>query len=58
MVLEMVFKDQEERGPDYDSKPQFERVCQFDPDENMLVKALLEGLILIHEAKQLANISQ
>lgn len=54
---ELIFDDGE-RGPSDDLKLQFERVSQFDPEEKKIVKALLEGLILKHEARQLAQISQ
>lgn len=54
---ELIF-DSDERGPSDDLRLQFERVSQFDQDEKKIVKALLEGLILKHEAKHLAQISQ
>ncbi len=54
---ELIF-DEGERGPSDDLKLQFERISQFDPEEKKIVKALLEGLILKHEAKQLAQLSQ
>ena len=54
---ELIFDDNE-RGPSDDLRLQFERISQFDIEEKKIVKALLEGLILKHEAKQLAQISQ
>lgn len=53
---ELIFGDGE-RGPSDDLRLQFERINQFDAEEKKIVKALLEGLILKHEAKQLAQLS-
>ena len=52
----LIFED-EERGPSDELRLQFERISRFDEDEKKVVKALLEGLILKHEAKQLSQIS-
>ena len=54
---ELIFES-DERGPSDDLKLQFERISQFSDEEKKVVKALLEGLILKHEAKNLAQISQ
>jgi hypothetical protein len=40
------------RGPDDDLKLQFEAVSHFDPDEKKVVRSLLEGMILKHEARR------
>ena len=48
---ELIF-DADERGPDEDLKLQFEAVSQFSPKEKEVVKALLEGLIIKHEAER------
>ena len=40
------------RGPDEDLRLQFEAVSQFDPEEKRVVKTVLEGLILKHQAKR------
>lgn len=43
----------EERGPvDDDLRLQFEAVSRLDPEEQRIVKALIEGMILKHEAKR------
>ena len=42
----------DERGPDGDLLLQFEAVSKFAPDEKKVIKALLEGMILKHEAKR------
>lgn len=49
----LVF-DEDERGPDDDLRLQFEAISQFDPEDRQLVKALLQSLILRHEAKRWA----
>ena len=42
----------DERGPDDDLKLQFEAVSKFDPEEKKVVRSLLEGMILKHEARR------
>lgn len=54
---DMLVFDKDERGPDDDLRLQFEAVSRFDPEEKKIVKALLEGMILKHEAKRIAQIS-
>lgn len=46
------------RGPDDDLRLQFEAVSQFEPEEKKVIKALLEGMILKHETKRIAQISR
>lgn len=41
-----------ERGPDAELRLQFEAVSRFDRDEKRALRALLEGLILKHEAQR------
>ena len=48
--------DETERSPFDDLKLQFEAVSRFPDDEKNVVKALLEGMILKHEAKRWANV--
>jgi len=47
----LVF-DQGEREPSDDLKLQFEVLSQFDEEDRKIAKALLESLILKHNAKQ------
>ena len=42
----------DERGPDGDLRLQFEAISKFAPEEKKVIKALLEGMILKHEAKR------
>ena len=41
-----------ERGPDDDLRLQFEAVSRFSLEEKKVVKSLLEGMILKHEARR------
>jgi transcriptional regulator with XRE-family HTH domain len=54
---DMLVFDVGERGPDDDLLLQFEAVSRFNPEEKKIVKALLEGMILKHETKRIAQIS-
>jgi len=47
----LVFGE-DHRSPDDDLKLQFEALSQFDENERMVVKELLESLILKHNAKR------
>jgi transcriptional regulator with XRE-family HTH domain len=47
---EIIFGE-DERQPSDDLKLQFEAVPRFPEEEKRIVKALLEGMILKHEAK-------
>jgi transcriptional regulator with XRE-family HTH domain len=40
------------RGPDDDLRLQFEAISGFSADEKRVIKAVLDGLILKHEAKR------
>lgn len=51
---ELIF-DSAERGPDQDLRLQFEAVSRFDQEDRLVVKSVLDGLILKHEAKRLLN---
>jgi len=54
---DMLVFDKDERGPDDELRLQFEAVSQFDPEEKKVIKALLEGMILKHETRRVAEIS-
>ncbi|MCU7861578.1 MAG: helix-turn-helix transcriptional regulator [Candidatus Thiodiazotropha sp. (ex Lucinoma kastoroae)] len=47
----LVF-DKDERGPDEDLKLEFEALNQFDAEEKAIVKKVLQGLIIQHQAKR------
>ena len=44
--------DEDERGPGDTLRLQFEALQQFDDDERQTAQAVLEGLILKHQARQ------
>jgi transcriptional regulator with XRE-family HTH domain len=48
---ELIF-DEKERGPADDLRLQFEAVSKFSAEEKKVIKALLEGMILKHDAKR------
>ena len=41
-----------ERGPDEDLRLQFEAISRFNDDEKKVVRSVLEGLLLTHEARR------
>lgn len=43
---------EEERGPADELRYQFEAVSQLEPDEQAVVKSVLDGLLLKHQAKR------
>ena len=51
---ELLF-DPEERGPSDDLRLQFEALSQFTPEEKKIAKAVIEGLILKHDAQRFAR---
>jgi len=50
----LVFEEKE-RGPDDELKLQFEAISQFNADEKMVIKSLLEGMILKHDANRFSS---
>lgn len=53
---EIIF-GKEERGPDDELRLQFEAIARFDPDERQIANAVLDNLILQHEARRWAPIA-
>jgi transcriptional regulator with XRE-family HTH domain len=47
----LVF-DNDERGPTDDLRLQFEAANRLDPDEKHLIRELIEGILLKHDAKR------
>ena len=52
---DLLLFDRDERGPDEDLRFQFEAVAQLGPEEKQVVRSVLEGLLLKHQAKRLAQ---
>jgi len=51
---QLVFNDGE-RGPDEDLRLQFEAVSQMSDEDKKIIRALLDGMIVKHQAKQMMN---
>ena len=51
---ELVFEEGE-RGPDEDLRLQFEAVSRMPSEEKKIIKALLEGMIIKHQTKQMVS---
>lgn len=51
---DLLLFDDQERGPSDDLRLQFEAASRLDPDERNIVKELIEGMLLKHEAKRWA----
>ena len=51
---DLVFEEGE-RGPDEDLRLQFEAISRMPPEEKQIIKALLEGMIIKHQTKQLVG---
>lgn len=49
---DMLVFEEAERGPDEDLRLQFEAMRQFTPEEKQVAKAVLESLILKHDASR------
>jgi transcriptional regulator with XRE-family HTH domain len=49
---DMLIFDTDERGPDEDLRLQFEALTRFTPEEKKVAKAVLESLILKHDANR------
>ncbi len=49
---DLLLFGKDQRGPDDDLRLQFEAVSRFDADEKQVVRSLLEGMILKHEARR------
>ncbi len=49
---DVLIFDEAERGPDDDLRLQFEAISQFTPEEKEVTKAVLESLILKHDANR------
>ena len=50
----MLLFDVSERGPDDDFRLRFEALARLDADERNVVKELIDGMLLKHEARRLA----
>ena len=54
---DLLLFGKDERGPDDDLRMQFEAVSRFDADEKQVIRSLLEGMILKHEARRWSSVN-
>lgn len=54
---DLLLFGKDQRGPDDDLRLQFEAVSRFDADEKQVVRSLLEGMILKHEARRWSSLN-
>lgn len=52
VTADTLIFDENERGPDEELRLHFEAISRFDTEERKVVKALLDSLILKHEAQR------
>ena len=52
---DLLLFGKDERGPDNDLRFQFEAMSKFDAEDKKTARALLDGLILRHQAKMLSD---
>lgn len=53
--LDSLVFEEGERGPDEDLRLRFEALAQLDSNERTVVKELLDGMLLKHQARRLAG---
>src|SRR5258708_339880 len=49
---DMLLFGKDQRGPDEDLRLQFEAISGFDAEEKQVIRSLLDGMILKHEARR------
>lgn len=54
---DLLLFGKDERGPDEDLRLQFEAISRFDAEEKQVVRSLLEGMILKHEARRWSGVT-
>ncbi len=53
VTTDFLLFTESERGPDEELRLQFEAVSQFDDEEKAVVRSLIDGMILKHQARRL-----
>jgi len=51
---DVLLFDEQERGPDDDFRLRFEALSRLDADERNVIKELIDGMLLKHEARRLS----
>lgn len=52
---DVLLFDSDERGPDEDFRLRFEALNRLDQDERSVIKELIDGMLLKHEARRLSE---
>jgi len=52
---DVLLFDIDERGPDEDFRLRFEALARLDQDERVVIKELIDGMLLKHEARRLSS---
>ena len=52
---DLLLFDKDERGPDEDLRLQFETISRMPAEDKKIIKALLEGMILKHQTKEMVG---
>lgn len=55
VTIDSLVFDDNERGPDEELKLQFEAVSHMPPEDKKIIQALLEGMIVKHQTKQMVG---
>ena len=55
VTLDSLVFEEGERGPDDDFRLRFEALSQLDAGERVVIKELLDGMLLKHQARRLAQ---
>lgn len=52
---DMLLFDKDERGPDDELRFQFETISKMSDEEKRIIRALLDGMIIKHQTKQMVG---
>lgn len=55
MSLDQLVFDESERGPSDDLRLRFEAVSHMSDDDRRIIKALLDGMIVKHQTRQMVD---
>jgi len=55
VTADLLLFDKNERGPDEDLRLQFETISRMPAEDKQIIKALLEGMIIKHQTKEMVG---
>ena len=55
VTADLLLFDKNERGPDEDFRLQFETISRMPAEDKQIIKALLEGMIIKHQTKEMVG---